>query len=204
MAMPDQWTEIAFVAISDEDGNEYSFGTITDTIDLSWGSRDVESIATVSAGRVTKFTPEDITEITLELFPVGISSSGSTPNGIQGWFMGIEPTATEGKCTFTRKKFRVTVLWTTAAAGDFTSATGAIPTTGTCSSLRFSFWNAYLTDSSVDFTDDIVKSTVTFKCAPYDRAGESLIIAEEKDAGQLVAIPAYAGAAPTVFPPTWA
>ena len=55
MAMPDQWTEIAYVAISDEDGNQYQFGTITDTIDISWGARDIESIATISAGRVTKF-----------------------------------------------------------------------------------------------------------------------------------------------------
>jgi len=194
MAMPDQWTEIAYVAISDEDGNQYQFGTITDTIDIAWGSRDIESIATVSAGRVTKFIPEDITEITLELFPVGISSDGTTPNGIHAWFMGLSPSATNGIVQFTRKKFRVAVLWTTLASGSVTDAAGAL---GEGDHLRFSFWNCYLTDATLDFTDDLLKSTVTFKCPAYDRSGSGLIKAEEADDATLTTLGAYAGAAPT-------
>ena len=192
MAMPDQWTEIAYVAISDEDGNQYQFGAITDTIDIAWGARDIESIACVSSGRVTKFIPEEITEITLELFPVGISSDDSPPNGVQGWFMGLEPDATSGIVAFTRQKFRITVLWTTVTG--ITDAAGAV-TSG--DSLRFSFWNAYLTNASVDFTDDILKSTVTFKCPPYDRAASGLIKAEEADETTLATLGAYAGAAPS-------
>jgi len=189
--MVDEWTEIAYVAISDEDGNQYQFGSITDTIDIAWGSRDVEAIATVSAGRVVKKIPEAITEITLELFPVGISSDGTTPNGIHGWFMGLDPDATSGIVQFTRKKFRVAVLWSTAT---ITDAAGAI---ASGDSLRFSFWNCYLTDATLDFTDDILKSTVTFKCPPYDRAGSGLIKAEEADDGTLATLGAYAGAAPS-------
>lgn len=192
MAMPDQWTEIAWVAISDEDGNQYQFGTITDTIDIAWGSRDIESIATVSAGRVTKFIPEDLTEITLELFPVGISSDGTTPNGIHGWFMGLSPSATSGIVTFTRKRFRVAVLWTTVTG--ITDAAGAI-TSG--DSLRFSFWNCYLTDATLDFTDDLLKSTVTFKCPPYNRAGSGMVKAEEADEATLATLGAYDGSAPS-------
>lgn len=192
MAMPDQWTEIAFVAISDEDGNEYEFGTITDTIDISWGSRDVEQVAMVSAGRVAKFIPEDLTEITLEIYPVGISSSGTTPNGIHGWFMGLAPTATSGIVQFTRKKFRVTVLWTTLST--VSAAAGAL-TSG--DHFRLSFWNCYLTDANLDFTDDIVKSTVTFKCLPYNRAASGMIKAEEADEGTLSALGTYSGAAPS-------
>lgn len=190
--MPDQWTEIAWVAISDEDGNQYQFGTITDTIDVSWGARDIESIATVSAGRVTKFIPEEITEINLEIFPVGISSAGTTPNGIHGWFMGLSPTDTEGIVTFTRKKFRVTVLWTTATG--ITDAAGAI---GSGDSLRVSFWNCYLTNATMDFTDDLLKASCTFKCPAYDRAGSGLIKAEEADDAILATLGAYAGAAPS-------
>jgi len=193
MTMPDQWTEIAWVAISDEDGNQYQFGTITDTIDIAWGARDIESIATVSAGRVTKFIPEEVTEITLELFPVGISSSGTTPNGIQGWFMGLLPTATSGIVAFTRKKFRVAILWTTTTPVTPDYAAGAIPSG---ESLRYSFWNCYLTNSSVDFTDDLLKSTVTFKCPPYDRAGSGLIKGEEADGAILATLGDYAGIAP--------
>ena len=191
MAMPDQWTEIAYVAISDENGNQYQFGTITDTIDIAWGARDIESIATISAGRVTKFIPEEVTEITLELFPVGISSSGTTPNGVTGWFMGLAPTATSGIVTFTRKKFRVAVLWTTVTG--ITDAAGAI---SSGDSLRFSFWNCYLTTATADFTDDILKATCTFKCPPYDRAGYGLIKAEEADNTTLTTLGDYSGAHP--------
>lgn len=194
MALPDQWTEIAYVAVGDEDGNEYQFGTITDTIDISWGARDIESIATVSAGRVTKFIPEEVTEITLELFPIGISSDGSTPNGIHGWFMGLAPSATSGVVTFSRKKFRVTLLWTTDTS--VTDATDDIPSSGSESSLRFSFWNAYLTDATLDFTDDLLTASVTFKCPPYDRAANGLIKAEEVEDGTLSALGAYSGNTP--------
>lgn len=193
MAMPDQWTEIAYVAISDEDSNQYQFGTITDTIDISWGARDIESIATVTAGRVTKFVPEDITEITLELFPVGVSSAGTTPNGIHGWFMGLSPTDTSGIVTFTRKKFRVAILWTTASVSDATAATAA-----SNAALRFSFWNCYLTEATADFTDDLLTASVTFKCPPYDRSGFGLVLAEESDGvspNHLEALASYTGQA---------
>ncbi len=65
----EQWTETAFVEIADNSAtsNVVQFGTITDTIDISIGARDIEAISMVSAGRVSKFTPEDVTEITLEL-----------------------------------------------------------------------------------------------------------------------------------------
>jgi hypothetical protein len=186
--MPDQWTEIAYVAISDEDGNQYQFGTITDTIDIAWGARDIESIATVSAGRVTKFIPEEVTEITLELYPVGISSSGTTPNGIHGWFMGMAPNTTSGTNNFTRKKFRVAVVWTTLPKASVTDAAGAL---GSGDHLRFSFWSCYLTSATSSFTDDILKSTVTFKCPPYNRAGSALIKAEEADNGTLDSLGAF-------------
>jgi len=195
MAMPDQWTEIAWVAIADEDGNQYQFGTITDTIDISWGARDIESIATISAGRVTKFIPEEVTELTLEIFPVGISSgAGAIPNGIHGWFMGLSPTDTSGVVNFTRKKFRVAVLWTTGTG--ITDAAGLIPAVGTADSLRFSFWNCYLTGATLDFTDDLLKANCTFKCPPYDRAAVGLIKGEEADSGSLASLGSYTGNTP--------
>jgi hypothetical protein len=192
MAMPDQWTEIAYVAISDEDGNEYQFGSITDTIDISWGSRDIESIPTVSAGRVTRYVPEDLSEITLELFPVGISSDGAIPNGVHAWFAGLSPSDTSGLVQFKRKKFRVSVLWTTVSP--ITNAAGAI---GSGESLRFSWWNCYMTDATLSFTDELLRATVTFKCPPYDRAANSLIKMEEVDESTLSSLGTYAGVAPS-------
>ena len=179
--MPDQWTEVAYVAISDDSGNEYQFGAITDTIDIAMGARDIEAIATLSAARVIKFIPEEVTEITMEVFPVGISAD--TTNGFYSWFLGLSHDSTSGVVTFARKKFRVTVLWTTASS--ITSAAGAI---GTGDSLRMSFWSCYLTTATADFSDDILKSKVTFKCPPYDRSANGLIKVEEVDAGTLTAL----------------
>lgn len=195
MAMPDQWTEIAYVAIADDSGsNEYAFGSITDTIDIAWGSRDIEAIPTISAGRVIRFVPEDLTEITLEVFPVGITSNGSVPNGLHGWFAGLEPGDTTGLNTFRRKKFRVSVLWTTVPLGASDLASGSI---SAGESLRFTWYNCYMTDATVSFTDELLRATVTFKCPPYDRAANSLIKLEEADGTTLPALGTYSGSAPT-------
>lgn len=192
MTMPEQFGEVAYIAISDEDGNEYQFCSITDTIDIAWGARDIEQIPMLCSGRVSKLIPEESTEITLELYPVGISSSGTTPNGLHGWYMGLSPTATSGIITTVRKRFRVAVLWTTVSS--ISNAAGAI---GSGDSLRFSFWNCYMTSATLDFTDDILKSTVVFKCLPYNRAGSGMIKAEEVDGGTLSTLGTYSGAAPS-------
>jgi len=193
MAMPDEWTEIAYVAISDSTGLQYQFGALTDTIDISWGTRDIEAIATVAAGRVVKFIPDDLSEVTLELYPVGISSNGTIPNGIHAWFVGLAPTVTSGINTYLRKKFRVVILWTDKAKALVIDAAGAITA---ASSFRVSFWNCYMTSGNIDFTDDIVKVTAVFKCPPFAKDGDGLIKIEEEDAGDLATLGAYAGIAP--------
>lgn len=190
MALPDEWTEVAYVAISDEDGNQYQFGVITDTVELGLGARDIEAIATVSAGRVVKKIPEEVTEISLEVFPVGMSSDDTPPNGMLSWYMGLAPTASSGINQFSRKRFRVTVLWSDTTVTD---AAGAIDSGN---SFRISFWNCFLTDMSLDFTDDILKSKVTFKCPPYNKSAEGTIKAEEADSAILATLGAYDGSAP--------
>ncbi len=189
--MPEQWTGVAYIAISDEDGNEYQFGALTDTIEISWGSKDIEATATVSGGRVVTYSPEEVTEISMDIFPVGISSDGSVPNGIQGWFMGLDPTASSGINQLKRKKFRVAALWTDTspsdAAGDISSG----------NSLRFSFWRAYLTSAEPDYSDDILKTSVTFKVPPYDKAGNGCIKSEEAEGTSLTALGAFDGTAPS-------
>jgi hypothetical protein len=216
----DQWTETAFVEIADNSAtsNIIQFGTITDTIDIAIGSRDVEAIAMVSAGRVTKFTPEDITEITLELYPIGTSSvfttatvgaTGSNPNGVLSWFWGLSPNTKVSRNAFGRKKFRLSLLWTDTV----TDVSAAVPvvsaqSTTVGSYLRLGFWNAYMTDAKMDFTDDILKQTVTFKCIPFDRTAAGMITIEEYyvDGTDVTKMPAMstfnAGVGPT-NPNTW-
>ncbi len=187
----EQWTETAFVEIADNSSssNIIQFGTITDTVDISIGARDVEAVAMVSAGRVTKFTPEDVTELTLELYPIGTSSvyatssegeTGSNPNGVLSWYWGLSPNTQVGTNAFGRKKFRVSLLWTDT----ITDLSGGVPAVSDSSStvgsyLRLGFWACYMTDAKLDFTDDILKQTVTFKCIPFDREAKARITTEE-------------------------
>jgi len=207
----EQWTEIAFVEIADnaETPNVVQFGTITDTLDISIGTRDVEAIALLSSGRVAKFTPEDVTEITLELYPIGVTSIGSSPNGILAWYWGQNPGTNAGRNEFGRKYFRVSMLWTNTIT-DLTSVplvSAGQETIGDY--LRMSFWMSYMTDAKMDFTDDILKQTVTFKCLPFDRAGASRIVFEEyyvdgSTVEYMPVMPAFiSGVAPT-DPTTWA
>jgi len=193
MAMPDQWTEIAYVAISDSDKNQYQFGVLTETIDIAWGTRDIEAIATVNAGRVVKFVPDDVTELTLEMYPVGMSSDDTPPNGIAAWFMGLVPTVSTGINTYVRKKFRVAILWTSLAKASVTDAAGSI---SSANSFRLSFWNCYMTDAALDFTDNVLKCKATFKCPPFDKSGNGLIKAEEADTTTLTTLGVYTGIAP--------
>jgi hypothetical protein len=191
MAMPDQWTEKAYVAISDEDGNQVQFGARTDTIDITFGAKDIESIPIVNAGRITKFSPEEDSELSLELYPVGVSADSSDPNGLLGWFMGLSPSATSGTITFARKRFRVAILWTTASS--VSDAAGSI---SSADSFRISFWGCYMTELNNEFTDDIVKSSVTFKCPPYNRSAAGLIKVEEADGAVLSSLNPYTGNTP--------
>jgi len=117
--------------------------------------------------------------------------------------MGLAPTATEGSNNFARKKFRVVILWTTYVPDQPYTSFNAAGALSSGDHLRFSFWNCYLTDATLDFTDDILKASCTFKCPPYDRAAYPLICAEEKDSGTLSAMPAYSGSAPPTGEPPW-
>jgi hypothetical protein len=53
-----------------------------------------------------------------------------------------------------------------------------------------------MTEHSLDFTDDILKATVTFKCPPYNRSGSGMIKSEEAVGGTLSNLETYSGNTP--------
>ena len=69
MAAPDTWSETALVSISKASSFEAEFYTITETADFNFGNKDFDVIATLSGGRLVKFNPQEVVEITLELYP---------------------------------------------------------------------------------------------------------------------------------------
>jgi hypothetical protein len=189
MALPDQWTEKAYIDITKQDGTAYQFGALTDTIDIAWGDKSIEATALVNGGRVVTYTPEEPTEITLEMFPVGAKANQTSPTGLSNWFMGNETGASNRYVTASvRYRFRVAILWTDAAT--VTAASGAVGSANT-NSLRMSFWNCYLTSCKFSFTDDILKCTAVFTCVPYNKTASGMMAVEEGVASTLSAMASF-------------
>lgn len=191
----DQFTEIAYISIADT-SEEVQFGTITTSFEMNLGAKDIEQVVTVAGGRMVKFVPQEMAEISMEIEPVGMSCSSSVPNGLLSWYLGGAYNDTVGLVTRTRKKFRVTVLWTDQTSAGASNAAGLI-TAG--NSFRLSFWGCYMTEQPLDSTDGSPKTKVTFKCPPFNKAGSGMIkVEEDVGAATLVALGAYTGSNPSL------
>jgi hypothetical protein len=205
--MVDQWTELALVEVQKYgDTDAYQFGAITDTVDLDIGDRPIESTALINGGRIVKYTPEEDTTVTLEIFPVGAKANQTTPTGLGNWFYGDVTGTTQGAGagtyyinTHSRYKFRVVVLWTSL----YPLPVGSNTVSGALASgdhLRVSFWGSYLTSCKLAYTDDILTGTVNFVCPPYTKAGAGVIAVEEAVTQTLKAMQDYGA---TYSTPAW-
>ena len=196
MSFPESWTEVALVAISKEAGSDVEYTTITESVDISPGDKPMESIPNLQGGRITKFTPEEDTEITLEIYPVELDSTSADGGFFQQFYGGTWDTSeplqvlnrddTNHRPNI-RDKFRVALLWT----NDATATGGAAATAASTDALRFVMRNSYITSHKASFTDDILKVTVTFKCAAADKAGDSNCLWQSGDQTELVALGSY-------------
>ena len=66
----DAWMEECLVGISVIAGEEVQFASIAETVDFDIGEKDIEGLALVNGGRVTKHTPEGDSSITFEVYPL--------------------------------------------------------------------------------------------------------------------------------------
>lgn len=189
----DSWNEIAFIAISDDAGNEYEFAAITRNIDIKIGNKGIVTDPLINSGLFTRFKAEDTSEIAMDLIPLGIKSSGTIPNGVHAWFLGRSPTSTSAIDNYKRYKFRVCILWTTYVGSISTSQ--LIPSAD--NSMRISFWGAYLSSAELKHDNEMLISSVVFSCPPYDENGHGMIKAEEATSATLSTLGAYSGNYPT-------
>jgi len=180
MSAPDTWSETALVAFTKRTGTQdVEFYTITETVDIDIGEKGFDAIATLAGGRLIKFNPQDTTTITLEAYPVEAGTdSGTTGKG----FWDLMNTAdTEQPLSISadrvRDKYRLVILWTDDTT--VTSATSAINLNQ--SGLRFVAKNGYITSVKPSFTDGVLKHTITFKCAPFDKDGTANIEIQSTD-----------------------
>ena len=66
----DAWMENALIGISIIGSEEVQFSSIVETADFDVGEKDIEGLALVNGGRITKYTPEGDSSVTFEVYPM--------------------------------------------------------------------------------------------------------------------------------------
>ncbi len=189
MALPDAWSETALVAIAAASGADMAFQAITETIDVDIGDKDFDVIATLSGGRLVKFTPQEPTTITLEAYPVYAGTdTGTTGEGFFGMMNTEDNTAPlDIDVDRVRTKHRIAICWTDSGQ---TTANAQIPSANY--GLRIVAADGYFTSVKPSFTDGVLKFTVTYKVPPFDSSGTANIAIQSQDASStLTALASY-------------
>ena len=172
------WSETCLIGVTAKDGSEVQFAALIETVDIDMGDKDVEVIANLKGGRVIKKVPQAETTITFEGYPIGIDASAGTGfselfNDLAG-ATTIEPLTIDA--SLVRTLYRVAILWSTG-----TETTAGAATTASNSAYRFAAANCYMTSYKPSFTDGILKATISFKVAPFNRLGIAQIREESTE-----------------------
>lgn len=179
IATDDAWMETCLIAISKVGGSDVQFASLTETVDFDIGEKDIEGLPLLNGGRLTKFTPEGDSSITFEAYPIQAGTSGGTEGtGFFDLMHTADTTTTDGGIRVTndhmRDKYRVLVMWT----NDPTVSAAEAVTTDTYSALRIGMAEGRFTSVKPSFTDGILKWTVTFKTAAFDKNADSNVMIE--------------------------
>ncbi len=172
----DGWMETCLIGISKIGGSDIQFAALTETVDFDIGEKDIEGVALVNGGRITKWSPEGDSSITFEAYPLEAGTqTGTTGNGFFDLLHSVDAsTPLRISNDRNRDKYRVLVMWT----NDSGVTTAQSITTDTHSALRIGMADGHFTSVKPSFTDGILKYTVTFKVAAFDKAGNSNIMME--------------------------
>lgn len=174
------WSETCLISITPLSGTEVQLAAMTETVDIDLGDKDIEQVPTLIGGRVIKKVPQDITTLTFEGYPIGISSASN--KGLSQFFHmtnaatydTTEPLVVNA--SLGRDLFRVSILWAEVAP-----TTASATTTAAKAAYRFSIANCYMTSMKPSFTDGILKFTFAFKGAAFNKQGTAQIHEESTE-----------------------
>ena len=175
-AVDDAWMETCLIAISIQGGSDIQFASVTETIDFDIGEKDIEGVALVNGGRITKFTPEGDSSITFEAYPLQAGTdTGAVGLGFYDLMHSVDASVpirvTNDR---DRDKYRVLVMWT----NDPTPTTAHAVTNANYSAFRIGMADGHFTSVKPSFTDGVLKFTVTYKCAAFDKSGNGNVMME--------------------------
>ena len=175
-AVDDAWMEVCLIGVSKIGGSEMQFAALTETVDFDIGEKDIEGIPLTNGGRVTKWNPEGDSTITFEAYPLEAGTdTGTTAKGFYDLMHTVDA-AVPIRITNDRNrdKYRVLVLWT----NDPSPTTAQSVTANTYSALRIGMADGHFTSVKPSFTDGILKFTVMFKVAAFDKAAAGNVMIE--------------------------
>lgn len=199
---PQAWEEVALITIQKLAGTAYEYMAVIESLDISQGDYPFESVPSLAGGRIGKQSPEEDGEITIEFYPV---DTGVADNG--GLFQDFADGAVDSSQPLTtdtgtsnalrpgvfsaarqRNRYLFAVMWTDDTA--VTAATSATSTTDSVA-LRFYAKECRMVSHKADFTDGILKLTVTFKYPAMNYSGSTKCWAwESTNEGNGSALPA--------------
>lgn len=192
---PDIWSEVAKVAFSAQGGSDIQFDSITSTVDITFGEKGFDVIATLAGGRLVKFTPQEPTEIALEAYPVDAGTdTGTSGKGFFGMLHTEDADQATGGIVIpvdrTRTKYRAIVTWTTNASADAQDEIDSPTNSG----MRVVAADGFFIKADPSYTDGEQKWTIMHRTPPFDKSGAANVKVESIDGivtGTLAAVPSY-------------
>jgi len=196
MAFPDSWGKQFLLSVTKKGGSEIQLGSVVDPTSLEINLGDVpgESMVNAGGGRIWKQDPEEDGEISFDMIGTVELDSTTAAGGLFQAFVGgtwdtTEPlesdTAWPASDDRTRDKFMVCVLQT----NDTAALTAGGTTAASTDSKRFFAKACRLVSHKESWSDGTNKVSVTFKFAPYIKAGTTKTYAYQSgDTTALVAL----------------
>ena len=198
------WSELAYITVwkcGDTTGAEYA--SLTETIDIEMGKKDIEYKTTLSGGRIGKRMPQEDTTITFEGYPltVGGEITGNA-TGYDTIFQGGSTWPTgDHKVTYATPymdTFMVAILWTNDTTTSPLTAVGT--TTAGFNAYRQVFVNALAVEMKHSFTDKMLKTTFKFKIPSANKWGVSNIRTESVTSAGSAGLPQISAFNASNFP----
>ena len=148
------WTEVAYVTITAQSASDVNFCSITESINIDEGERPVETNYTLCGDKIIRTMVQGDTTVTMKAYPTEAGSTATVGHGFHDMFYdSVVESATTGAITVTntkgtRKKFRLSVLWTNDSSSNSALRQVASPA---YAALRWTGRNGYITKVAPSF-----------------------------------------------------
>lgn len=175
----DAFSERTYIAISELDGTRRSFSAEIETIDISGGDKDFDTIANVGGGRIKKFLPQTDIEVTMEGYAVEMgTASGTTGTGFYDLLHSADTTQPISISNdHTRTNYELILLATNKPS--VSDAAEAIA--NDYEAERWKFQGGHFVNLTASFTDKIWKFTLKYKVPPFTKSAASTVTYESTD-----------------------